>query len=301
MTFLSDKALERLREVVDSPDLEGTRYQLRERLGRGGMGVVYRAWDRELERDVALKVLDLAAASETAAERMLREARILAQLEHPGIVPVHDVGVLPDGRVFYAMKLVRGSRLDEFRRNPLAERLRLFPRLCEAVAFAHNMGVIHRDLKPANIMLGAFGEVLVMDWGVARMLGEAAEPRGIVVGTEGYMAPEQARGEANVDVRADVFGLGAILAFLLEGDELRPRPLKAIIAKATAPNPDDRYPTALALAEDVTRFADGLPVHAYRENPLEAATRFLRRYQAAIVLVVAYLIMRSLFFFFYSR
>src|SRR5260370_3458242 len=143
---------------------------------------------------------------------MVKEARILARLEHPSIVPVHDCGVLPDGRFYYAMKMVRGNRLDKEVGPAMAltERLQLFQKICDAVAFAHAHGVIHRDLKPQNIMVGPFGEVLVLDWGVARQIGPGAD--GAVVGTPGYMAPEQATGDAAlVDARADVYALGGSL------------------------------------------------------------------------------------------
>lgn len=168
--------------MTDEPDLTATRYEIVEAIGRGGMGTVYRARDRELQREVALKVLQTAAASERAAERLLHEARILASLEHPGIVPVHDVGTVSDGRVFYVMKLVRGQRLDAHVRDldTVAARLRIFDRICDAVAFAHAHGVIHRDLKPQNIMIGAFGEVLVLDWGVARLAVRVESPASTV-------------------------------------------------------------------------------------------------------------------------
>jgi len=232
---ISDAALDRLRQVAEWPDLSGTRYELIQEVARGGMGVVYQARDRELDRTVALKVLAGIEADPGATERLRREALIIAGLEHPGIVPVHDVGSLPDGRVFYAMKLVSGSRLDALVRGgaPLPELLRTFLRICEPVAFAHAHGVIHRDLKPENVMVGTFGEVLVMDWGVAKRLGEAPTARspspeaplraaetahGTVLGTPAYMAPEQARGETErVDARADVYALGAILYFILTG------------------------------------------------------------------------------------
>ena len=172
MKSLSDKAIERLRAGADEPDLSGTRYRLLERIARGGMGVVYAAEDEKLERRVALKVLDVPGTEGDFANRLMREARVLARLEHPGIVPVHDVGTLADGRVFYTMKFVEGQRLDKFIEGveSVQDRLRLFLRICEAVAFAHARGVLHRDLKPANIMVGPFGEVLVMDWGLAKIL-----------------------------------------------------------------------------------------------------------------------------------
>ena len=180
MKSLSDKAIERLRAGADEPDLAGTRYRLLERIARGGMGVVYAAEDEKLERRVALKVLDVPGTDGDLANRLMREARVLARLEHPGIVPVHDVGTLADGRVFYTMKFVEGQRLDKFIEGveSVQDRLRLFLRICEAVAFAHARGVLHRDLKPANIMVGPFGEVLVMDWGLAKILrGEAPSCR----------------------------------------------------------------------------------------------------------------------------
>src|SRR6266404_3619072 len=225
MKFLSDKAVDRLRQNSSLPDLSGTRYQLIERIARGGMGTVYAARDETLDRRVALKVLAVPVGDGDLARRLNREARVLALLEHPGIVPVHDVGTLSDGRVFYTMKFVEGQRLDKYIEAvaSLPDRLRLFLRICDAVAFAHARGVLHRDLKPANVMVGAFGEVLVMDWGLAKILCEQsvdfaednpeatilhtpnlAGPladatqvtgQGTVLGTPGYMSPEQSRGD----------------------------------------------------------------------------------------------------------
>lgn len=165
MTWLADSTVEHLRRVADWPELEHPRYTVLERIGRGGMGSVYRVHDHELDRQAAMKVLNDAPASEETAARMLREARIIARMEHPGIVPVHDVGRLRDGRLYYVMKQVRGRRLDELAREdvPLTDRLRILQRMCETVAFAHSQGVIHRDLKPQNVMVGEFGEVLVLD------------------------------------------------------------------------------------------------------------------------------------------
>src|SRR5258708_19111676 len=175
MRFLTNGALERLRDVAETPDRSGTRYRLRERIARGGMGVVYAAEDENLRRRVALKVLDVPGSEGDLANRLIREARVLAALEHPGIVPVHDVGTLADGRVFYTMKFVEGRRLDKHIESVISipDRLRLFLRICDAVAFAHARGVLHRDLKPANVMVGPFGEVLGMDLGLAKILRPA--------------------------------------------------------------------------------------------------------------------------------
>lgn len=158
MKWLSDSKLSHLRAVVGNSDFSGTKYTCIKELARGGMGTVYLAEDTELNRQVAIKVLSTEEISDDLRRRMIREAQIIARLEHPGIVPVHDVGVLPDGRVFYAMKFVRGVRLDEYAANTSStkERLRKFQAVCDAVAFAHAHGVIHRDLKPQNIMIGSF-------------------------------------------------------------------------------------------------------------------------------------------------
>ncbi|MGH9175853.1 MAG: serine/threonine-protein kinase, partial [Vicinamibacterales bacterium] len=161
-TWLPNNTLAHLRDVAEWPDL-GERYEVKRRLGRGGMGVVYGAYDRVLDREVAIKVLDDLDANGQAARRLQEEARILARLEHPGIVPVHDAGMLADGRAFYVMMFVRGERLDETLdlQVSLAERLELFLRICDAVSFAHAQGIVHRDLKPSNVMRGSYGEVLV--------------------------------------------------------------------------------------------------------------------------------------------
>jgi len=282
MRWLSDDSVSRLREITEQPDLTGTRYRIVKEIGRGGMGVVYEAEDLELERSVALKVTNV-ALNESAD--LASEAKTIARLEHPAIVPVHDAGTLADGRRFYTMKLVRGTRLDAWSMQPhgMTERLRLFGRICEPIALAHASGVVHRDLKPENVMVGEFGAVFVMDWGVAG------------VGTPGYIAPEQMRGTA-ADARADVYALGAVLTSLLDGREI-PRRLNAVIARATADDRDARYADARALAEDVLRYLDGEPVSAYRENVFDRAERWMSRNRVLLVLVAAYIVMRAIVFF----
>ncbi len=308
--WLSDRVLRHLQDVAAEPDLSATRYRLLQVLGRGGMGVVYLAEDKELLRNVALKVLNPAESSPEMEERLLAEARILARLEHPGIVPVHDAGRLPDGRVYYVMKSVEGETLDVYLRHPLTlpQRLRLFERICETVAFAHARKVIHRDLKPGNIMVGSFGEVLVMDWGVARVENqpdsnatEGVTPGtgyGTVVGTPGYMAPEQAAG-GTTDERADIYALGRML--LEATGAAPPKPLEAIFRKAQADQPEERYVSVEALAEDIGRYLERARVSAHRETLLERLGRLGRRHRTAILVILAYLIMRVALFFWTRR
>ncbi len=223
------------------------RYRLTTEIGRGGMGVVYHAEDLQLHRPVAIKLLrEGMGASSGPAQRFREEVEIGAQLQHPGIVPVHDAGATRQGAPYLVMKLVTGETLKSrlAARTPedrsREEFLRTFLHICQAVAYAHARQVVHRDLKPSNIMLGAFGEVYVMDWGLAKVVGAPSpgDPHdssgvytrrahddpwnslhGTVVGTPSYMAPEQARGEvARVGLQADVFALGGILLELLTGE-----------------------------------------------------------------------------------
>ena len=234
--------------------LQVGKYRLAGEIARGGVGAVVRARDEDIGRDVALKVLlDEHHGDPQLTQRFVEEAQIGGQLQHPGIVPVHEIGLCADEKPFIAMKLVKGktlSRLLHDREDPTEDRQRflgIFEQICQPLAYAHAKGVIHRDLKPSNVMVGAFGEVQVMDWGLAKVLadGGAADDQlmtkahrqisvietvrsgstgsesmaGSVVGTPAYMAPEQARGEvADVDERADVFGLGAILCEILTGE-----------------------------------------------------------------------------------
>ena len=312
MTPLTDRSIRRLAEVANLPDLSATRYTLLEEIGRGGMAAVYRARDETFGRDVAIKVSSAPGGRADLDLRMRTEARVLATLEHPGVVPVHDAGILPDGRAFYVMKRVEGVLLGELGRGGLAleERVRILERVCETMAFAHARGIVHRDLKPDNVMVGGYGEVLVMDWGVARVTEADAEP-GTVLGTPGYMAPEQAAGRSGeADERADVYALGAVLFALLNGEappaepqaaraELAgrrdiPRRLRAVCEKALEADPAERYPNAGEMAADLARFRAGRPVLARPETWVERAGRAAWAYRAAVGLVLAYLAMRVL-------
>jgi serine/threonine-protein kinase len=227
----------------------GLRYLIGAELGRGGMGVVYEGWDAHLQRSVAVKIMDAAQHERPGGlKRFFREARIASRLEHPGIVTIHEFDVASDGRAFIVMQLLPGRTLKRVladRKHPsddLPALLTVFHDVCQAMASAHGEGVIHRDLKPSNIMVGPFGVVTVMDWGVAKVLADGDEDigdmemtvpvlrdtaetthshstmAGTVFGTPSYLAPEQARGEVDsVDRRADVFGLGSILCEMLTG------------------------------------------------------------------------------------
>ncbi len=269
---ISDSVLEHLRHVAALPDLAGTRYELESEIGRGGLGVVYAARDRQLDRRVALKVLDGALSG---------EAQLIARLEHPAIVPIYETGTLPDGRAFYAMKLVTGARLDLYiaTGHPVAERLRVLRRVGEALAFAHTRDIIHRDLKPQNIMVGEFGEVYVMDWGV-----EA------VAGTPEFRAPEP-----DLDQRSDIYALGALLDFLLPPSA--PPALQAIVAKAKNADPAARFANVPELLDDLGRYEQGQAVQAWSEPLWHRARRFASRNALLLWLLAAYTFVKFLLYF----
>ncbi len=288
-------------------------YELLEELGRGGMGVVYRAWEPRLERAVALKLL-LAGpfASEGFAARFQREARLAARLRHPHIVAVHDAGEA-EGQPFYTMELVEGSSLSSLvREGPLdtaraAGCLRL---VAEAVEHAHRQGVLHCDLKPSNILLTADDQPKIADFGLARLWREAPEVtvEGAALGSPSFMAPEQAEGRReDIGPATDVYALGAVLYHMLTGrpphqggsvgevlaqvraapvvsprllNPSTPRDLETICLKCLDKEPRRRYPTAAALAEDLARFQRGEVVRARPVHALEKAWRWARRNRA---------------------
>jgi serine/threonine-protein kinase len=324
--------------AAEAPRTGAERYTRIRLYARGGIGQVWLARDEALGREVALKELRPETASHPAhRQRFLEEARVTGQLEHPGIVPVYELAADPaDPRPFFAMRLVKGRTLSdavgdyhEKRRRREAAPLELhvllgaFVTVCNTVAFAHHRGVVHRDLKGPNVLLGDFGEVIVLDWGLAKRVGEsesegpAAAPSttsgstatavGQVLGTPGYMAPEQAAGRVDrIDARTDVYGLGALLYEILTGqppfrgsdvqDLLRrvreeepprprrlnpdaPRPLEAVALKALAKDPARRYADAAELGRDVQRWLADEPVSACREPLTVRLARFARRHK----------------------
>jgi len=318
------------------------RYDVQGEMARGGLGRIMRAWDRLLDRPVALK--ELLRPHARGVTRFGREARITARLEHPGIIPVHDTGEYESGLPWFAMKLISGQSLEQAidARETLVERLGLLPNVidaCEAMAYAHSCGVIHRDLKPDNVLVGPFGETVVIDWGLAKDVGEQ-EPEadlpesgstssgsltraGAVMGTPSYMAPEQAAGR-ELDARADVYALGAILYRLLAGtppyadgdttrivervlvgppvdvDDLEPgvpRDLLAVVRKAMARDALDRYPDAASLSEELNRFQTGQIVGAYHYSATEIALRWIRRHRLSAGLIASLLSVATVAFF----
>jgi serine/threonine-protein kinase len=344
------------------------RYRVLRPHAKGGLGEVFVAEDTELHREVALKEIRPQHANNLATrQRFIQEAEITGGLEHPGIVPIYGLGTHSDGRPFYAMRLIKGDNfrdaIDRFhaadqpsrsvsdRRLALRGLLRRFIDVCNAMAYAHSRGVLHRDLKPANVMLGAYGETLIVDWGLAKTLAGdqalAAGPKpsppdsaseqqqtpslattrtrtpgsetqaGSAIGTPGYMSPEQARGELEeIGPASDVYGLGAMLYYLLTGrgplrdigletalqctqagdfpapHEVKrdiPRALSAICLKAMALEPVDRYSSPRELADDIEHWLGDEPVQAYREKWPQRLARWGRRHRAVVRSVVALL------------
>ena len=305
------------------PVVEPSRFELHAVIATGGMGKITRAFDHHLAREVAIKEM---LGPEFRA-RFEREAAITARLQHPAIVPIYEAGTWPNGGAFYTMRLINGGTLADAiaRTTTLAQRLELVSdvvAVTDALAYAHSHAIIHRDLKPSNVLVGEFGETVVIDWGLAKELGETAPPisegsagphvtiAGVVVGTPCFMAPEQARGD-DIDERADVFALGALLYNVLAGtppywDQSRdskeliaavqarpptpvaklapeaPRDLCAIVERAMARDPAARFANAGAMVSELKRFQAGqlLATREYRVRELLA--RWFRRHRAVV-------------------
>ncbi|HMG55725.1 MAG TPA: protein kinase [Kofleriaceae bacterium] len=320
-------------ELVDGADDDapGGRYVIGAEIARGGMGIIAAAFDRRLGRSIAIKRLE--RGDSALARRFAREIRVTASLQHPGIVPIYDSGTLPDGQPFYAMRHVPGASLEQSIAGCRSERERLglLPSVlaaAEAVGYAHERGIIHRDLKPSNVLVGPFGETVVIDWGLARVgAAERDEPplsepsldpvltsAGSVLGTPRYMSPEQARGEPATR-QSDVYSIGAILYHALSGQppvagddvaailerlargEIRrlagvaprlPGDLVAIVERAMAAGAGARYASAGELAADLRRFQTGQMVAAYAYSRGDLVRRFVRRHRGAVALAAVF-------------
>jgi len=259
---------ERPGQEIRAAEITTHRYELGQQIASGGMGEVLAARDVQFGRDVAIKRLITTAPSNAQVSRFLREAQIQGRLEHPSIVPVHELGRDRNGLPFFAMKKLSGTTLAELIRSgaPLQRLLRAFVDVCLAIEYAHVNGVLHRDLKPANIVLGEYGEVYVLDWGVAKVIHESDDfgdihnapggtIAGAVVGTPMFMSPEQERGVVDIDGRTDVFALGRVLECILGTDP--PPELVAIANEATVLDRNARLRTARELGDRVQRFLDG--------------------------------------------
>ncbi len=332
--------------TLDELPSGGKAYQILRPLARGGLGEVFVAQDTSLNREVALKIIQPSVAGNAQElARFLQEAEITGGLEHPGIVPVYALGQNSDGRPYYTMRLVKGMTLEKQirasrksgspRPTPLEFRqlLNHFVRVCEIVAYAHSRGVLHRDLKPSNLMLGKYGETLVVDWGLAKSIDQPGEEfaglvdeaqwkpasgsslnatvRGKAMGTPKYMSPEQALGQTeNINSRTDIYGLGATLYCILTrrpplaglddvGEILErvgrgeipsasqvapwvPVTLCMICRKAMAVRPDDRYESALSLAEDVEHWLADEPPRGVSESVGNRLGRWERKHRALI-------------------
>lgn len=273
-------------DLADPAQREFGEYELLELIGRGGMGLVYRARQRGLAREVAIKLLSGGPwASPEFVARFEQEARHAAQLQHPGIVAIHELGESVDG-VYYAMQLVRGEslaqRLHAGGHWTPREAATLLRQIAEAVAYAHSLGVLHLDLKPGNVLIDEHGHPLIADFGLARRI-EAGTDDAFIAGTPGYMAPEQAIAGHPLNEATDVWGLGAILHELLcgrppgdsEDDALVaiPADLRAICRKCIAKAPEQRYASARTLADDLGRFLENRGVRA---RPLTVPQRIVR-------------------------
>jgi WD40 repeat protein len=340
--------------VPEGPEgvFSGIRYGRVRFHARGGLGEVFVAEDEGLRREVALKRLQTRHdRNPSSRRRFLLEAEVTGRLEHPGVVPVYGLGQDADGRPCYAMRFIRGESfqdaLSRFHQPDQPGRLeygsafrQLLGRLvavCNTVAYAHSKGVLHRDLKPGNVMLGNFGETLVVDWGLAKVVGEEGRDStdtdngsrpgvgltrvGAIVGTPQYMSPEQASGRPErIGVASDVYSLGAMLYVLLTGhlpfeghdaekilEKVRrgdfplprrynprvPRALEAVCLKALALKPEERYASALALADDLERWLAGEPVSAWREPWTLRARRWLGRHRTLVTAGAAALLVAA--------
>lgn len=318
----------------------GTQFERVESLGKGGMGEVFLVKDQRLQREAALKIVNKDLDNLEGIQRFLREAEVTAGLDHPCIPPVYEVGQTPQGEHYMLMKVIRGDtlkeRIEDYHKNGCPEKdlrslLTALTRVAEAVAYSHSQEIIHRDLKPANVMVGAYGEVMVLDWGLARDLSAKAPEveesnvpvellkdegltlAGAVVGTPGYMAPEQARGET-ADAQSDVYGLGAMLTYILtkqcpvKGDNVVQLTIAAAMGKirgplelragvdpelaglavvATQESKERRLGSAQEFLEELQSYLSGERLNCYRYNVSERVQRWVQGHPLLLLTLIA--------------
>jgi hypothetical protein len=260
---------------ASAPLVHGDRYHIGDVIGRGGMGEVCSAYDSQIGREVAIKVMNTDHPGIEQLTRFLREARIQGRLQNPAIPPVHEIGVDETGRPYFVMARLAGVTLARVLRDRITyarftrqHLLRAFVDVCHAIEVAHAGGIAHRDLKPSNVLLGDRGEVYVLDWGIARELDRPSDERGATLGTRGYMPPEQVRGDDDIDHRVDVYALGCLLSEILTGkptsireqsaplDDVPPE-LEQVCRSATAMERDERLGSVRELCDVVQRYLDG--------------------------------------------
>ena len=319
-------------------------YKFIRSIGFGGMKAVLLVYDVDTDREVAMAMMpDFRERSQEDLERFIGEARITARLEHPNIIPLYDMGLDEKGAPFFTMKYLRGESLAQYlnrvrkhdrdaEASYTTERiLQIFIRVCNAIEFAHSRRVLHLDIKPNNVSLGDFGEVSVLDWGLATEL--VSEPdggrklaRGVYKGTPGFMSPEQIAGGRDLDERADIYALGALLYAMLTANRLPegrkpedildaalqdriplpsavapereiPAALESIVVKAMAFRPEDRYASVAELTADVTSFRDGFAPRAENASILRRAALFVNRNFVVTVLAAIIVILTAALIF----
>ena len=305
--------------LAEGDPSEQEAHEIQELIGEGGMGSVWRVWDPRLARSVALKRVHTQRGS-AADRRFVLEAQVTGRLQHPGIPPVYELGTDTQGRPYFTMRELTGKTLSALSCDlPLERKIQILVRVCDAVAYAHDQGVLHRDLKPANILIGDYGEVMVLDWGIAKLMDQKEEEygddtevllsedphltqMGAVLGTVGFMSPEQACGDrAQLGPRSDVFSMGAMLFTMCTEEHLFdtlkqnqdghfaltddiPPELRAVLTRALAPQPEQRLESVHALGEELQAWLDGRPLASMQYSAGALLSLWAKRHQRSLLL-----------------